>query len=315
MHETLMFCRLRDESARQESLSDDFSRCGDDHESVRVIGVDEAAQSQSLCARQNGDNHRLALVMERAVDILKRCAAMQIDSDEIDNRFRVGRDDLEAFFHAKAVRHVIDEHGFHQQAEDAEQAGLNAEAEQTRDRDERIGDHQRHADIHARIFADNHRDDVGSAAGCVQVEQNRRTERRKQDGKAQLKQRLIGQRMRHRVKMLHHIDGKRQQHGTVHRAEREVSSQKDIADDEQRGVDDQNKRAGRQDFGRQHATQNQRQTADAAGRKVVRKLEEVDADRHNQAADCQQKIAFKCADGLCCCGFHGTIDSFLSLTA
>ena len=80
-------------------------------------------------------------VMERAVDILKRCAAMQIDSDEIDNRFRVGRDDLEAFFHAKAVRHVIDEHGFHQQAEDAEQAGLNAEAEQRRNRNQRVGDH------------------------------------------------------------------------------------------------------------------------------------------------------------------------------
>ena len=86
--------------------------------------MDEPPKRQRLCAGEHGDNHRFALVMERAVDILKRCAAMQIDSDEIDNRFRVGRDDLEAFFHAKAVRHVIDEHGFHQQAEDAEQAGL-----------------------------------------------------------------------------------------------------------------------------------------------------------------------------------------------
>ena len=80
--------------------------------------MDEPPKRQRLCAGEHGDNHRLALVMERAVDILKRCAAMQIDSDEIDNRFRIGLDDLESFFNAKAVRHLSYEHGFHKQAVD-----------------------------------------------------------------------------------------------------------------------------------------------------------------------------------------------------
>ena len=72
--------------AGEKALADDLRRGGDDHESVRVVRVDEAAKRQRLCAGENGDDHRFALVVERAVDVLKRRAAVQIDGDEVDDR-------------------------------------------------------------------------------------------------------------------------------------------------------------------------------------------------------------------------------------
>ena len=116
-------------SARQKSLSDDFRRGGDDHEGVRVVRVNEAAERQRLRARQDGDDHRLALMMECAVNILERRAAMQIDGDELDDRFGIGRDDLEALLHSETVHHIVHQNGFHQQTQDTEQTCLNAEAE------------------------------------------------------------------------------------------------------------------------------------------------------------------------------------------
>ena len=65
---------------------------------MRVVRVDEAAKRQRLRAGEDGDDHRFALVVECAVDILKRRAAVQIDGDEVDDRIRVRRDDLETLF-------------------------------------------------------------------------------------------------------------------------------------------------------------------------------------------------------------------------
>ena len=267
--------------------------------------MDEAAKRQRLRAGENGDDHRFALVVERAVDVLKRRAAVQIDGDEVDDRIRVRRDDLETLFHAEAVGHVIDQNGFHQQAEDAEQAGLNTEAEKRRQRNQRVGNHQRHADVQARIFAHDHGDDVRSAAGGVQMEQNRRTDGRKQYREAQFQQRLVRQRVVKRPEALHDVDRQRQHDRAIHRAERETAPQKDEPYHQQRHVDDEHKGARSQHRGGENAPQNQRKAADAAGGKVVREFEEVNADGGEQHAEGQQNIPFNLAHRLGRCGFHG----------
>ena len=137
------------------------------------------------------------------------------------------------------------------------------------------------------------------------MEQNGRTDGRQQHREAKLQQRLIGQRMAERPETFHHVDSQRQHDGTIYRAERETAPQKDEADHEQRHVDDEDKYARREHGRGQHAAQNQRKAADAAGGKVVRKFKKVNADGGEQHAKGQQNIAFELAHRFGRSGFHG----------
>ena len=126
------------------------------------------------------------------------------------------------------------------------------------------------------------------------MKQDRRAEGRQQNREAQLQEGLGGQRMGERTDALEDVHQEGEQHGAVDRAEGKIPADEGEAHDEQRRVDDEHQHARGEHLGGNHAAQNQREAADAAGGEVVGEFEEVDADAGDQDAEGQEQITLEC---------------------
>ena len=214
-------------------------------------------------------------------------AAVQRSGDEILNRFRDGGDDLEAFLDHQVIHDYIHKHGFDDQPEHRKQPGFHTESEAGGDGDNDIAAQKRHADIQGCILPQDHGDDVRSTGGSIQVEEDRRADRRKADGKHQLHQGLGSQRRFEGHQDLQQVQRAGHQQGSVGGTDAEGFAEDREADQQQENIDDGDKPAGGHAWN--IVAEHNRDTGHAAGGKMIREFEEIDTGCQHQDAGCNQK--------------------------
>lgn len=247
------------------------------------------AELNRLAAAAGHHNHLSVLVGVRAYGIDHGGAAVHLSDDIIADHIGIGGDDRKILAQIDALDHGIHDERFDDEAEQREQAGADAEHKTGRGRDQRVAHEQRFADIEARVLLEDHRHNVRAAARSVAVEENRRADRRQHHREAQLEERLIRERLGHRVDDLKKPGEERVQHAAVRRHQAEAAAEKQKADYKQNRVDNPH-RNGRRKKRNEPGEQN-RDTADAARRKMIRELEKIDADsRENRAEGNHKKI-------------------------
>lgn len=283
-------------SYRPKAFADDFARVRDKHERFRVDRFDVLAQSDRFAAAAGHEDHLSVLVRIGADRIDHGGAPVHLPDDVIADCIGAGGDDRKVFAQVDALDHGIHDKRLDDQAEQRKQAGADIEDEAGGERDQRIADQQRLADIEARILFEDHGDDVRSAGGGVAVEQDRRAHRREHHRKAELQKRLVCKRRRHRVDHFKKPGQKGIQHAAVRRHQAEAAPEKQEADQKQDQVDHPHRNRRRKE--RHELAEQDGNTADAAGGEVVRKLEKIDADRREDRAECNQKkiLDFRLAD-------------------
>ena len=275
-----------------EALADDFARVHNQHERVGVNHLDVLAQHNRLVALHHRHQHRAALVRVRAFAMQFGRAALEHVRNILLDFARFGGNDVEVFMRVDVFQHHVHQQALYHQTEDAEQPGFHAERDARHQGDDEVAAHQRAPDVEAGVLAQNHGDNVRAAGGRVEVEENRRADRGQADSENQLHEGLGCHRRVHRNDALQPPRQTRHQQADIRRASAEALAEHNVADDEQQNVDHHDEIA----IGeiRNIMAQNDRHTADAAGGKMVRKLEEVDAQRHNHRAERQQCIKNDC---------------------
>ena len=135
-----------------ESFADDLAAVGDDHEGGGLYFVDIFPQLSSLRTAHNGDDDLLGLVAESTLCFVDGGAVTELLHDIIADRFGILADDIEGFAQVDALDDIIHYEGFCQQTENGIKTCLNAEGEECRADDQKVGDQQGVADVEAGIF-------------------------------------------------------------------------------------------------------------------------------------------------------------------
>src|SRR5699024_7867019 len=201
----------------------------------------------------------------------------------------------------------VDHKGADRESEYRVEPGLDIKDEKADERDQRIGDHQGASDIKAGIFFQDHGNDIGSAAGSADVEQDGGSERRKRDGKAELQHGLVSQRAVHGPDALHGREREGEQDAAVGCLRRKFFAENEKSDDQQEHACHKVEIAGgdKSRFGCKD-----RETGDPAEGKVVREFEEIGSERHDQRAEGQKT---KISDVLFYHGYPPHINHHLSV--
>ena len=219
----------------------------------------------------------------RACGIHNGRAAVHLVNDVIANLLRVRGDNGEIFAEVNTFNHGIDHERLDSKTEQRKQACADIEYKHRGKRDERIADEQRFADIKTRVLFEDHRNNIRAAARSVAVKEDRRADRRQHHTVAQLEERLVGKRLGKRNELFKQPRQKRKQHATIHGKHTETASQNDKTDDEQDDIDNpHDTRCGER---RKNMTEQNRDTAHAAGGKIIRKFKEISADGKNKGAE------------------------------
>ena len=213
--------------------------------------------------------------------------AVQLVDDEVADGLRVLTHDVEALAEVHILDDVVHHHRLGHQTHDGEQTGGGAVHCKREAHSRHIRCHQGRTDVHAGVLFQNHGDDIRSARGCVDVEQDRRTDRREHNGKYQLQHRLVGQSAMHRHQRIQCLQAHRHHDGRINSADADALAQKDEAQHQQRVV-------GHGGEGTCRAVEQLAEHGGKAGHaaegEVVWEFEKVDADDHDPDADGDEAI-------------------------
>ena len=224
----------------------------------------------------------------RALALHIRRAPVQILHDKINDLIRLAGDDLEALMHGDVFQHHVHDDGFQRQSQQAEHPRFDAEGNAGHHRDGKIHKQQTLANVDVGLALEDHGHDVRAAAGGLHVEHDGAADGGEGDGEDQLQQGLIGQRRVHGANVFQPPDHTGHQQAHISGAEAEGASEYQKAQQQQALVDDEHKRARRQVRG--VMAQNDGNTADAAGGKMIGELKEVNAHAHQKRGQRQHGI-------------------------
>lgn len=187
----------------------------------------KVSQLHGLTSPQYGQDNGAVAVGVSTLCVVYGGAAVQVFHDKVADRLRICTDDREVLAQVDVLDYAVDNEGLCHQTAEGEQTGLRAEDEAGSDGDEQIHDEQGSADVDAGILFEDHCQDVGTAAGCTDVKQDRSADCGQDDGKDQLQYRLRGQRMIHREPDFGKTQTNRGQHADIDGADTEAASEKD----------------------------------------------------------------------------------------
>ena len=210
-----------------ESLTNDLTGIRDGNECSRLCIMYKVSQLHGLTSPQYGQDNGAVAVGVSTLCVVYGGAAVQIFHNKITDRLGVGTDDREVLAQVDVLDNAVDNEGLCHQTAEGEQTGLRAEDEAGSDGDEQIHDEQGSADVDAGILFQDHCQDVGTAAGCTDVKQDRSADCGQDDGKDQLQHRLRGQRMIHREPNFGKAQTNRGQHADIDGADTEAAPEKD----------------------------------------------------------------------------------------
>ena len=274
-----------------EAFSDNLGGVGDHHEGLGVVEADEAAKVDRLSAGHDGQDDRLGFVCESTLPFDAGRASVEFLDDEVADQIGILGDDGKIFAHIKALHHRIEQRRLDNQAEHREHPRSHSVGDAGEKGDDEVGKHQGFSDVQAGVFFHNHCDDVGAAVRGVDVEEDGASDCGQADREEQFHQRLVGKGRGHRVKALQKFKHSRHEKGRICGFESEATSKHHKPDYKKDDVENRNKtgRAQRREiFG-----QDDGNTGDAAGRKVVRELKKVNSEGDQQRSCVEQEKFFQ----------------------
>ena len=270
-----------------EALADNLAGVCHHDKSVGLHAADVPAQDHRLAPGHYGKHQVDLVVGVGAGGLADGGAAVELFHNEVPHRLRVGADDVHILAQVKALDDVIHHHGLHQQAQDGVEPRFDAEDKAAGNRHQDVRHQQRPADIHVGVFAQQHGDNVGTAGGCPDVEEDGRAQGRQPYREDELQKGLIGKGGLHGVDKLHSPDDAGHQAAGVDGGQAEFAAEEQKGDHQQGHVDHKHKAAdgyAGDEFGDNHG-----KAGDAAGGEVVGELEEVVSQGHKEGAEGDQK--------------------------
>lgn len=115
-----------------------------------------------------------------------RGVPVQCIDNVIADRIRVIADDIKAFAQINALDHIVDHQRFCGKTDGGEKSCLRSKNKEGGGHCGHIHQHQHGSDIQAGVLLQDHGDDIRSAAGCADIEQDRCSDSREENGKHKL---------------------------------------------------------------------------------------------------------------------------------
>lgn len=270
-----------------ESLTNNFTGIRDRNECSGLRIMYKVSQLHGLTSFQYGQDNSAVAVGVSTLCVVYGGASVQVFHDKITDRLRICTDDREVFTQVDVLDNAVDDEGLCHQTTEGEQTGLRAEDEAGSDGDEQIHDKQGSTDVDTGIFLEDHRQNVGAAAGCADVKQDRSADCRQDDGKDQLQHRLCRQRMLHREPDFCKAQTNRGQNADIDGADTEAAAEKEKSQHQQYHVDDE----GVSTCGeRTDLAEDDGDTGNATEGKIIRELEDIDTNDQKEGGECQNHI-------------------------
>ena len=186
-----------------KSFTNNLAAVGDHHESAGVVLFQEIPKLDGLASLHNRQNDEFLLVRVGSLTLKNGGTPFQFIMDEIADGIRLVTDDREILTEVDVLNDAVDNEGFRHQAGEREKTGRGVKDETGGHGDEKIHHEKGGTDVEAGIFLQDHGQNIRTAAGSTDIKKNGTTQRRKEDGKDQLQNRLCGQRLRHGKELFH----------------------------------------------------------------------------------------------------------------
>ena len=175
-------------------FADGLAAFGDHNKGGGLGLMDISLENHSLPWIQGTEDHGLPLMGIDALRMVYRSTSVQYFFDEGADRLRLITDDGEIFAKFHLVKSLVYKDRLGDKAAYGKQACRHIENQERQRYHHCIGEKQSHPDVHSGIFFQDHGDNISSAAGRVDVEQDSSSHRWKCNGIQKLQNRLMGQR-------------------------------------------------------------------------------------------------------------------------
>ena len=267
----------------QESFAEDLACLCNNDECVRVDLLDLFAEAGGFKSLADRDHNLARFSRIGTARVIERRAVIHLVKNKFVDLFRFCRDNGKRFTHIEVFDDVIQQKDLGEQTERREETCAHIVYEEGGNRDDDVCDEQCLSDVETRIFFQYQGNDVGAAARCVAVKEDRRAEAGQKDGKHQFEQWLIRQRGRQRQKPLKELVDKRNHQSTQDRLESATAAEEQDADHKKHDV--QNRHVSRLRKGGEELCKENGDAADAADGEAVRCLKKVNAGGNYDIAD------------------------------
>ena len=192
---------------RQKALAVNLAGLVDGHKSMLVHGFRKILELGGLIRRHGGENDEFIRIRKRALRIPYRRGPMKRFRNKFCDFVRCRRDDHKALAAVQAVHHGLHKIRFDEHSDYGAKSGFGVEHKERRGDNEPIRNQHAHADIGARIFPENKRENVRAAGASAALEYQRGADCAEQTRKNQFQHDLLRKRLRHRIQPFKQIDG------------------------------------------------------------------------------------------------------------
>ena len=185
-----------------KAFTDDFTAVCDGNKGAGLSFSDKVTQFHSLASLGDSDYDRFFVVPVGTFGMLDGSTSAQFVCDKVTDRLRIVTYNCEIFAEIDVLNHAVDYERLGKQSAERTQTCLRIEHKACCDYNPQIHDEKGGTDIQLCIFFQNHCYNIRPAAGGSHVEKDGCTEGREDNGKNQLQDGLVRQRMLHGEKKL-----------------------------------------------------------------------------------------------------------------
>ena len=272
---------------RQKALAVNLAGLVDGHKSMLVHGLCKIFELGGLIRRHGGKNDKFIRIRKRALRIPYRRGTVKRFRNKFCDFVRRRRDNNEALAAVQAIHHGLHKIRFDEHSDYGAKSGFGVEHKERRGDNESVRNQHTHADIGARIFAKDKRDDIRAAGASAALEHQCGADCAEHARKNQFQHNLFRKRSRHRTQPFKQIDRTGIKQRTICRFPAHATPQKGKTNDKGKKVKHRDKGRGI-DAGDKLSEQDGK-TAETSRRKTVRNLKEINAGRRQHRARRQNK--------------------------